>query len=361
MEELDYYEILEINKNASAEEIKKAYRKMALKYHPDRNQGDKEAEENFKKVNEAYQILGDESKRSMYDRYGKAGIDGSTFGGGFGFEDLDLGDIFDSFFGGNSKARRQKPIDPYPLDIEMMLTLEFKEAIFGVKKDLKFEIKKPCKSCDSTGSKDKKTHTCPHCGGRGKVSRANGFINYVSTCPHCGGSGSIVKEKCPDCQGNGYVSEQIETAFEVPKGVNTGMKIRLSSKGNLSKSGESGDLYVLINVKEDKNFVRSGDDLYIEVPVFFTDAILGSTIEIPTIDGTTELKLKVGTRDKEQFVIKNEGVENVRNGVKGHLVVQVKIETPKKLNDHQISLLKELKESFDKEDGIFDKIKNWFK
>ncbi|MBP5779323.1 MAG: DnaJ domain-containing protein [Campylobacter sp.] len=340
----DYYEILEITREANSDEIKKAYRKLALKYHPDRNQGDKEAEEKFKKINEAYQVLSDENKRRMYDRYGKEGVNNAGFGGfSGGFEDINLGDIFESFFGGGgfSGTRRQKSVDPYPLDTETIVTLSFKEAVFGVSKELKYKIKKPCETCDATGSKDKKKESCSH----------------------CGGSGDIVKNKCSDCHGAGFVEESIEVKFDIPKGVDNGLKIRLAGKGNISKTGEKGDLYVNIRVKEDKHFVREGDDLYIEVPVFFTQAILGETIEVPTTSGKTELKLKVGTKDKEQFIIENEGVENIRTKQKGRLIVQISVQTPKKLNERQTELLKELQESFEKDNGesFFDKIKSWFK
>ena len=362
----DYYEILEITREANSDEIKKAYRKLALKYHPDRNQGDKEAEEKFKEINEAYQVLRDENKRRMYDRYGKEGVNNAGFGGfSGGFEDINLGDIFESFFGGGgfSGTRRQKSVDPYPLDTETIVTLSFKEAVFGVSKELKYKIKKPCETCDATGSKDKKKESCSHCGGSGKFARRQGFMSYIQTCPHCSGSGEIVKNKCSDCHGQGFVEESIEVKFDIPKGVDTGLKIRLAEKGNISKTGEKGDLYVNIRVKEDKHFVREGDDLYIEVPVFFTQAILGETIEVPTTSGKTELKLKVGTKDKEQFIIENEGVENIRTKQKGRLIVQISVQTPKKLNERQTELLKELQESFEKDNGesFFDKIKSWFK
>ena len=367
MTEIDYYEILEITRDADSDEIKKAYRKMALKFHPDRNQGDKEAEEKFKQINEAYQVLSDDEKRRMYDRYGKEGVNNMGGFGGFsgGFDDINLGDIFESFFGGGgfSGTSRKKSVDPYPLDTETMVTLSFKEAVFGVSKELKYKIKKPCETCDGTGSKDKKKEKCSHCGGSGKFARRQGFMSYIQTCSHCGGTGEIVKNKCHDCHGAGFSEESIEVKFDIPKGVDTGLKIRLADKGNISKTGEKGDLYVNIRVKEDKHFVREGDDLYIEVPVFFTQAILGETIEVPTTSGKTELKLKVGTKDKERFVIENEGVENIRTKQKGRLIVQISVQTPKKLNEGQTKLLKELQESFEKDNGesFLDKIKSWFK
>ena len=363
----DYYDILEVTRNASSDDIKKAYRKLALKYHPDRNQGDKEAEEKFKQINEAYQVLSDDNKRRMYDKYGKEGVNANGgFGGGFGgFEDINLGDIFSSFFGGEgfSGRSRKQSVDPYPLDSELLVTLEFKEAIFGISKELKYKIKKPCETCDGTGSKDKKRQTCSYCNGQGRVGIRQGFMSVVRECPKCNGTGSMVQNKCEKCQGKSFIEEEVKVKFDIPKGVDNGMKIRLAEKGNISKTGEIGDMYLNIHVKEDKHFVRSGDDLYIEVPVFFTQAILGDTIEVPTMDGKTELKLKVGTKDKEQFVIEKAGVENIRSKVKGRLIVQISVQTPKKLTEKQTELLKELQESFEKESGesFLDKIKSWFK
>ncbi|AKT90205.1 DnaK system heat shock co-chaperone [Campylobacter ureolyticus RIGS 9880] len=368
--ELDYYEILEVSRNADSETIKKSFRKLALKYHPDRNQGDKDAEQKFKEINEAYQCLSDKNKREIYDRYGKDGLNNAGFSSGFGegfsgFEDV-MGDIFDSFFGGGrtSSRRRKKPIDNYDLDIEILVDLEFKEAVFGTQKELKYKIKKPCKECDGTGGE--KT-TCDYCGGRGQISQRQGFMSFVQTCPKCGGHGEMLKSKCPKCGGKGYEEIEQNFKFNIPKGVDTGIKIRISQKGNLSKDGSYGDLYAVIRVKEDDKFVRDGDDVYLEVPVFITQAMLGETIIIPTLDGQKELKLRVGTQDKEQFVLENEGIENLRTKKRGNLIAQISIKMPKKLNENQEKLIKELGKSFGiepnkmVEESMFDKIKGWFK
>lgn len=364
----DYYEILGVSKTSSAEEIKKAYRKMALKYHPDRNQGDKEAEENFKKVNEAYQVLSDEQKRANYDRYGKAGVEnGGGFSGFGGFEDL--GDIFESFFGGGfgASSKRQN-LDKYDLDVEISTTLEFKEAVFGVNKEIKYKIKVPCKDCEGTGAKDKKRQTCSHCGGKGKIAQRHGFMNFVQTCPHCEGSGEVIKEKCPTCKGKTYQEESVNFKFDIPKGVDNGLQIRIAQKGNVSKNGDKGDLYVNIKVKEDKYFYRDGDDLFIEVPVLFTQAVLGESIIVPTLSGKEiELKLHIGTKDKERFSIENEGVENIRTKKVGKLIVQINLKMPKKLTEEQTKLLVELQNSFgikhsdSEEESLLDRIKGWFK
>ncbi len=377
--EFDYYEILQIDKNADATAIKKAYRKQALKYHPDRNQGDKEAEEQFKKINEAYEVLSDESKRSIYDRYGKEGLDRQGFShySEQNYEDImgDLGSIFESVFGGGfgfggggtQRRRNQK----YTLDLETSLELEFNEAVFGCKKEIKYAFKKPCSSCDGTGSKDKKLSTCSACGGQGQMYTRQGFMTFSQTCPSCKGSGEVVKDPCKSCKGKGYDEEKAKVSVDIPEGIDNGNRIRVANKGNKREDGQAGDLYVQIHVKEDEHFVRHNNDIYIEVPVFFTQAVLGESLKIPTLRGEKDLKLDVGTRDKQQFVFRGEGVSDVHSHGKGNLIAQVKIVYPKKLSDEQRTALLELQESFGYKseggamqehfDGVFDKIKSWFK
>lgn len=364
MEEFDYYEILEISRGASGNEIKKAYRRLALKFHPDRNQGDKEAEEKFKKINEAYQILSDEQKREIYDKYGKDGLNGGGFGG---FDGFDMGDIFESFFGRGDRKRRAK-VDKYELDVELPLTIEFMEAVNGAEKELVYTIKKPCKSCDGTGAKDGKTQSCPTCGGAGQIHRRNGFISFAQTCPKCGGSGTIITQRCGSCHGAGYELEEKKYQFKIPKGVDSGMKIRVAEKGNLSKTGEFGNLYVVIRIKDHEKFIRNGDDVYVEVPIFVTQAMLGETIKISALYDEKELKLNVGTKDGEQFIFQNEGIENVRTKQRGRFIAQIALKMPKKLSDEQITLVKKLQESFGisvgesvNDENFFDKIKNLFK
>ncbi len=367
--DFDYYEILGISKNADASEIKKAYRKLALKYHPDRNQGDKEAEEQFKKINEAYQVLSDTEKRDIYDRYGKSGLDNRGFS--HSFDDFDLGDIFESVFGrgfgGGFSGKRSN--QKYPFDLETRVTLEFNEAIFGCKKEIKYKFKKPCSTCDGTGSKDKELKQCSTCDGQGQVFSRQGFMTFSQTCPACGGKGTVVKNPCDKCSGNGYEEEKAKISIDIPEGIDNGNKIRAAGKGNQGESGEKGDLYIQVVVKEDEHFVRHNYDIYIEVPVFFTQAVLGQSVTIPTLRGEKELKLDVGTKDKQQFLFKGEGVMNVHTRHKGNLVAQVKLKYPKKINDEQKRLLVELQESFGYEvdggkieqfDGVFDKIKKWF-
>jgi len=366
LDELDYYEILGVSKGASADEIKKAYRQLALKYHPDRNEGDKDAEEKFKKINEAYQVLSDTQKRQTYDRYGAAGLNGGGFSG---FNDFDLGDIFDSFFGGGGRRNRsQKPVDNYALDIEIPVTIDFMDAVNGLEKELKYTIKKPCHECDGSGAKGGKKETCSYCGGRGQVSQRNGFMSFVQTCPKCAGRGEIVKERCSKCHGAGYELEEVKFNFKIPKGVDTGIRIRVSKKGNLSKSGDYGDLYAVIQVRNHDKFVRNGDDVYVQVPIFVTQAMLGETIKVQTLRGEKELKLNVGTRDGEQFVFEDEGMPNLRTQELGRFVVEVALKMPKKLDDEQKELIKKLQDSFgvkadeaQDDESLWDKFTNLFK
>lgn len=375
MENLSYYEILEISRDADKATIKKAYRKMAKKFHPDKNPGDEEAEKNFKLCNEAYQCLSDDQQRSIYDRYGKEGLQGMGGGGrssGMGGFD-DLGSIFEemfSGFGGGSR-RRQNPadMDKYPLDMNVDMYLSFNEAIFGCEKEIEFTYKNACKSCNGTGAKDGKLSTCKQCGGQGQVYMKQGFMTFSQTCPACHGSGSAPAESCPDCQGSGYNETREKVTIKVPKGIDSGNRLRVSGKGNISKRGTRGDLYVTFTIKPDKHFVRDGNDVYIEIPIFFTQAVSGENLTIPSLTGELELKLDVGTRDKQQFLFKNEGIDDVHGHGKGDLIAQINITYPKKLNDEQRELLSKLQESFGIEskphesvlDSAIEKMKSWFK
>ena len=365
--ELDYYEILEISKDASGAEVKKSYRKLAMKYHPDQNQGDKEAEEHFKQVNEAYQVLSDTQKRATYDRYGVAGLDSRGFSHG-GMNMDDLGSIFESVFGGGFGGRQQRTHQKYPLDVESEITLEFNEAVFGCEKEINYSHKTSCLACDGTGDADKNPTTCPECAGKGQQYYRQGFMTFAQECEQCHGEGKIVKNRCKPCAGDGYIKEKVKTTVSIPAGIDHGHRIRVGQKGNEDKNGRVGDLYVHIQVMEDEHFVRDGDQIYMEVPIFFTQATLGGVIKIPTLQEEKEIKIPVGVQDKEQFILKGEGVANVHSGRKGNLIAQIKIVYPKKLNDEQKELLTKLGESFGYEsmvheskfDGVLDKVKNWF-
>jgi len=374
--QIDYYELLEISKGCDKSTIKKAYRKLAMKYHPDKNPGDKEAEENFKNINEAYQVLSDDKKRALYDQYGHAGLEGhgaSSGAGGFGGFD-DLGSVFEEMFGsafggGSNRRRQQQKSYNYNLDMSIDITVEFNEAIFGCKKELKYKYKKACKSCKGTGAKNGKLSTCPTCDGQGQIHMRQGFMTFAQTCPKCHGTGQSIKDKCNDCHGKGY--EEIKDSFtvDIPEGIDNGNRIRVGGKGNIAPNGSRGDLYIQISVKEDKHFIRHDNDIYYEVPLFFTQVALGSTIKIPGLRGELELEIPAGTKDKEQFTFRGEGVKSVQGYGKGSLIVQIKIIYPKSLNSEQKELLEKLQESFGIQstphessfETMFDKVKSWFK
>lgn len=378
MTELDYYEVLEVNKDASGTELKKAYRKLAMKYHPDRNPDDKEAEDKFKVVNEAYQVLSDDEKRAIYDRYGKAGLEGQGGSrGGFGGSNMDdIMDMFNSMFGGSGGGfgrgfgqTRRDPSQKYALDFEIELPLAFHEAVFGCEKKIDIRYKTPCSDCKGTGAKNAKLETCDYCQGQGQVLMRQGPMQFAQTCPKCHGQGQSIKEECGSCNGKGYHIEDDTVTVNIPAGVDSGNRLRAQGYGNEGKNGQRGDLYLTFLVEEDENFIRNGNDIYIEVPVFFTQAILGETISIPALDGELELELKQSTKDKEQFVFDGEGVADVHGGRKGRLIAQVQMILPKKINEEQKELLEKLQESYGVEsrphkstfDSAFDRVKNWFK
>ena len=377
MTEMCYYEVLEVSKDCSGAELKKAYRKLAMKYHPDRNPDNKKAEDNFKVVNEAYQVLSDDEKRSLYDRYGKAGLEGQGgMGGGFGGAGMDdIMDIFNSMFGGSGGMgggfgrSSRDPSQKYALDFEIELQLEFHEAVFGCEKKIDITYKTPCTDCKGTGAKDAKMDTCAYCKGQGQVIMQQGFMQFAQTCPKCQGEGKSIAKACGTCTGKGYHVEEDTVSIKIPAGVDSGNRLRAQGYGNEAKNGQRGDLYLTFMVEEDENFIRNGNDIYIEVPVFFTQAILGETLSIPALDGELELELKQSTKDKEQFVFHDEGVMDVHSGRKGRLVAQIRMILPKKINDEQKELLEKLQESYGVEsrphkstfDSAFDRMKSWFK
>ena len=372
MEELSYYEILEVSKDADKTTIKKAYRKMAKKYHPDKNPGDEEAEHMFKLCNEAYQCLSDEQQRSLYDRYGKEGLQGMGGGRSSGGFD-DLSSMFEEMFNGFGGAthRRQNPadMDKYPLDMNIDMRISFHEAVFGCEKEVKYSYKKACSDCKGTGAKDGKLSTCPQCKGQGQVYMKQGFMTFSQTCPVCHGTGSSAKEKCQTCHGVGYEEVEETITVTIPKGIDTGNRLRVSSKGNIGKKGIRGDLYITFDVASDEHFIRNDNDIYIEIPVFFTQAVKGDILTIPSLTGELELKLDIGTKDKQRFVFKGEGIEDVHGHGKGNLIAIVNIQYPKKLNDTQEALLNQLQDSFGIEskphesvaDSVINRVKNWFK
>ncbi|MEA1891115.1 MAG: molecular chaperone DnaJ [Campylobacterota bacterium] len=375
MQELSYYEILEVTKSADKATIKKAYRAMAKKYHPDKNAGDADAEHKFKLCNEAYQCLCDDKQRGVYDRYGKEGLQG--MGGrssGGGFDDLSsmFEDMFNGFGGGGGRGRPQNPADmeKYPLDMNVEMYISFNEAIFGCEKEIEFTYKKACKSCKGTGAKNGKLSTCKQCKGQGQVYMKQGFMTFSQTCPVCHGAGSAPTDSCNSCHGEGFEEKREKVSIKIPKGIDEGNRLRVSGKGNIGKKGSRGDLYVTFSVKPDKHFQRDGNDVYIAIPVFFTQAVAGDTLTIPSLTGELELKLDVGTKDKQHFTFRDEGIEDVHGHGKGNLIAQVNITYPKKLNAQQLDILNKLQESFGIEESkphetilesAIDKMKGWFK
>ncbi len=366
---MDYYEILEISRDADNDTIKKSFRKLALKYHPDRNPNNKEAEENFKRINEAYEVLSNSQKRAIYDRYGKEGLQSHGFSDSHstsGFGDI-FGSIFEEFFGGTSSAKQEHYA--FEQDYVLRLNLSFKEAIFGCKKTIKTKYKSYCKSCNGTGAKEGKMMDCSRCNGRGRIVVQQSIIQMQVACPNCSGTGKIIAEQCHKCHGDCYefIDETID--LEVKAGIDNGNQLVYRGKGHEVKKGVRGDLYFKVVVAEDEHFIRHGNDLYLEVPVFFTTIVLGGKIEIPTLNGQVELNIPPNTPHGHQFVFANEGVPDLNSTRKGRLIAQINITYPKSLTEEQQNLVMKLQESFgDKSkpyksfiDECFDKVKNWLK
>ncbi|WP_213610202.1 molecular chaperone DnaJ [Pseudoalteromonas sp.] len=374
MSKRDYYEILGVSKDASERDIKKAYKRLAMKYHPDRTAGDKDLETKFKEVKEAYEILTDPQKRQMYDQYGHAAFEQGGGGGhgGFGGGQGDFGDIFGDVFGdifggggGRRQSRQQRGSD---LRYNMDLSLE--EAVRGKDVEIKVPTWVSCEPCDGSGAKaGSKPKTCTTCHGAGQVQMRQGFFAVQQTCPTCHGQGQIISDPCNKCHGQGRVEKTKTLSVKIPAGVDTGDRIRLSGEGEAGMHGApAGDLYVQVSVREHKIFVREANNLYCEVPISFTTAGLGGEIEVPTLDGRAKLKIPSETQTGKMFRMRGKGVKSVRSGAQGDLICKVVIETPVNLNERQRDLLKELDESMGKdssknrpkEQGFFDGVKKFF-
>ena len=376
MSKRDYYEVLGIDKGASEKEIKKAYRRMAMKYHPDRNPDDKDAEEHFKEVNEAMEVLSDSQKKAAYDQYGHAGVDPGMGGmggaGGFGggnFSDI-FGDVFGDIFGadgaggghGRSSVQRGS-------DLRYQLDLSLEEAVKGTNKKIKIPTLVGCKSCDGSGAKKGTKPTgCTTCGGIGQVRMQQGFFSVQQTCPDCRGTGKMIKDPCRDCRGEGRIQEYKTLSVKIPPGVDTGDRIRLAGEGEAGVSGgPAGDLYVQVAVAEHSIFQRDGKHLYCDVPITFVDAALGGELEVPTLEGRVKLKIPAETQTGKLFRLRGKGVVPVRGGSAGDLMCRVTVETPVKLTEHQKELLKELDATFHKEgkqspkkESFFEGVKKFF-
>ena len=348
MAKRDYYEVLGVSKTASDDEIKKAYRKLAMKYHPDRNPDNAQAEEKFKEAAEAYEVLSDGEKRSMYDRAGHSAFEGG-FGGGGGFSAEDIfsqfGDIFGGAFGGGGRQQQRQRRGS---DLRYVMELTLEEAVKGVKKTITFTAPAPCETCDGKGSKNPNdVETCRTCHGAGQVRMQQGFFSVQQTCSTCRGQGKIIKNPCNTCHGSGVADRQQTLEVTIPAGVDNGDRVRLTGKGEAIRDGQAGDLYVEVVVREHEVFQRDGADLYMDVPVSIADAALGKEIEIPTLDGRVSLKIPEGTQTGKLFRLRGKGVRPVRSSMVGDLLCRIVVETPVNLNSRQRELLKELHASLD--------------
>lgn len=347
MSKRDYYEILGVARNASEEEIKKAYRRCAMKYHPDRNPGDKEAEAAFKECKEAYEVLSDGGKRRMYDQHGHAAFEHGMGGAGPGPDMGDIfGDIFGNIFGGGARAPRRGA------DIGYVMELDLEEAVAGVEKRIEIPTMVACEPCHGSGSEDGKTETCATCGGRGNVRMQRGIFAMQQTCPHCHGAGKIIKNPCKTCRGAGRVEEEKILSVKIPAGVDNGDRIRLQGEGEAGPPGAPpGDLYVEVRVREHDIFVRDGDDLHCEVPIRISQAALGDTVRVPTLDGDAEIRIPAETQTGKLFRLRGKGVRSVRSRVPGDLYCKVVVETPINLTAQQRELLEQFEATFTGEDA----------
>ncbi len=369
----DYYEVLGVQKSASEDEIKRAYRSLAKKYHPDMNPGDKEAEVKFKEVNEAYAVLSDAEKRSKYDRFGHDAFDPTSGGGGyggfggFGGADFDFGDIFSSFFGGGTTTRSRANAPVEGDDVGTRVSISFEEAAFGCKKEISFARIENCPDCGGTGAeKPSDVEKCPECNGLGRISvRQQTMLGYMQTqrtCQRCSGRGKIVKSPCKNCNGKGRIRINKKLEVNIPSGIDDRQNIVLRGQGSAGlNGGPNGDLIIEIRVKEDKIFTREGNNIYCEVPISFAEAALGAEIDIPVLGGGKEsFRIPDGTQSGTTFTIKNKGIPDINTKRKGDLIITVAVETPKNLNAKQKELLRAFSESLgehnSKKESFFKKL-----
>jgi molecular chaperone DnaJ len=365
MAKRDYYEILGVSKGIDAKELKKAYRKLAMKYHPDRNPDDKDADAKFKEATEAYEILGDQQKRAAYDQYGHAGVDPNAAGGGFGggggnFSDV-FGDVFGDIFGGGGGGGGRRGGPQRGSDLRYTMDLSLEEAVRGIEKKIRVPTLTSCDPCGGSGAKPgTKPKTCGTCGGAGQVRMQQGFFSVQQTCPSCRGQGTMIDDPCNSCHGRGVKEETKTLSVKIPPGVDTGDRIRLSGEGEAgAMGGPAGDLYVQVSVREHELFHRDGRNLYCDVPISIVDAALGGELEIPTLDGRVKLKIPAETQSGKLFRLRGKGVTPVRGGTAGDLLCRVQVETPVNLNSNQKDLLMKFQESLTGEKHSPQK-KTWF-
>ncbi|HHW00505.1 MAG TPA: molecular chaperone DnaJ [Clostridiaceae bacterium] len=373
----DYYEVLGLDRNASEEDIKKAYRKLAKKYHPDLNPGDKAAEAKFKEINEAYEVLSDPKKKEQYDRFGHAGMDGNGFGGfggfGGGFEDFDfggIGDIFESFFGGTGFGRSRSRTGPQKgADIKYSMEVSFEEAAFGTEKEISVNRMETCTTCGGSGAKPGTSPTtCTRCNGTGQIqykqSTPFGHFVNVKTCDVCHGEGKVITNPCQTCNGRGKVRKKVNIKVRIPAGIDDGQTISLRGEGEAgTRGGPSGDLFILIRVRPHPLFKRQGNDVVCEIPITFVQAALGTELEVPTLDGKVKYNIPEGTQTGTVFRLRGKGIPFLRGSGRGDQYVKVHVEVPKKLNEKQKNALRAFAEllgdeAYEQRKGFFDKMKD---
>jgi molecular chaperone DnaJ len=372
MSKRDFYKVLDLPKNATEADIKKAYRRLAMKFHPDRNPDDKEAEDKFKEAKEAYEVLTDAQKRAVYDQHGHSGLDAQRGGGGFGagdaFGDI-FGDVFGDIFGGGRRGGGRSQVFR-GADLRYELELDLNQAVFGHSVEIEVPKLAECETCHGSGAaKGSKPVTCDTCDGAGQVRISQGFFQLQQTCPRCRGSGKIIKNPCDTCLGQGRVRRTRKLAVKVPAGVDNGDRIRLSGEGEAGRNGgPPGDLYVEIHVREHAIFERDGEHLSCEVPVSFATAVLGGSVDVPTLDGQITLKIPAETQSGRVFRLRDKGVKPVRGGARGDLFCRVVVETPVSLSAEQRELLRKFDESLrsdgsghsPREKGFFEGVKRFF-
>ncbi|MFW6020300.1 MAG: molecular chaperone DnaJ [Bacteroidales bacterium] len=386
MAQRDYYEILEISRDASQDEIKKAYRKKAIKFHPDKNPGDSESEKKFKEAAEAYEVLRDPNKRSRYDQFGHAGVkngaaSGGGFGGGMSMDDIfsQFGDIFEEFgfggaggFGGRSRGRSRRRVNRGSnLRVKVKMTLE--EITSGANKKIKVNKYVTCQTCSGSGAKDGSSfQTCSTCQGMGQVTQVTntflGQMQTTSTCPSCGGEGKTISQKCPDCNGDGIVKGEEVISLDIPAGVEDGMQLSVSGKGNAAaRGGIPGDLIVLVEQVDHEHFTRDGNNILYNLYISFPDAVMGTTVQVPTIDGKAKVKIEPGTQPGRILRLRNKGIPSLERGNRGDQLINVNIWTPKEVSKEEKEMLQNLNESDNfkpdpgkNERSFFEKMREYF-
>jgi molecular chaperone DnaJ len=379
MAKQDYYDLLGVSRDAKPEDMKKAYRKLAMKYHPDKNPGDKEAEKKFKEISEAYDVLKDEQKRAAYDRMGHAAFEGGMGGGGggyyqasdFDFASAGFGNIFDEMFsefmGGGGRGRSAQTASYQGADLRYNMEISLEDAFKGVKKNIKVSTNASCEACQGSGAAEgSKAETCPTCHGQGKTHARQGFFTIERTCSTCHGMGQVIKNPCKSCNGSGRVRKEKTLSVTIPAGIEEGARIRLAGEGEAGlRGGKAGDLYIFLHIKPHKFFHRDGPNIYCQVPISMTTATLGGEIEVPAIDGhKARVKIPEGTQSAKQFRLKGKGMSIMRSTSRGDMYIQTTVETPVNLSKRQKELLQEFaglekkSHSSPLSEGFFAKIKD---